>query len=534
MSKDARILEEVLVRLKFLALATMPLLCLQPAAAMAEQLRWASATDIATLDPYAHGESFTSGVLAHVFDPLVRRGRTLEIEPALATEWELLDPVTWRFKLREGVKFHNGNPFTADDVIASITRIGDPGSRQRSNVVQIESVTKVDDLTIDIVTKGPSPLLLNDLAGVMIMDKEWMEANDALLPGNLGEGITTAASNEAVGTGPFKVVSYRPDAETNFVVNEDWWDTPQHNITAIQFKPVKSDATRVAALLSGEVDLITPAPLQDLARLESAPGIIVDEEPSLRVLMLALNRRPESQAFPGTPNPLNELKVRQALWHAIDMDSIQKRIMRGKSRNTSTFVAPPVPGYSEANDVPYGYDPELAKKLLAEAGFGDGLKLRLNCTNDRYINDEQICVAISSMWTRIGIETDLQVESRATFFPRQDRGELDVSLTGWATLPSMDGFSMLRSMLADTKDGFGGGNDIAYVHPRIEELTRLAAVELDETKRRGYISEGLAIAGADVAYIPLHQQPVAAAMSDRFDIPQFADEYIRLWYATAK
>lgn len=522
------------MRLKCFALATLPLLTLLPAAAHAEQLRWASATDVATLDPFAHGESFTSGILAHVFDPLVRRNRALELEPALAVSWELLNETTWRFKLRENVTFHNGNPFTADDVVASIARVGDPGSRQRSNVALIESVSKVDDFTIDIVTKGPSPLLLNDLAGVMIMDKEWMEANNALLPGNLGEGITTAASNEAIGTGPFKVVSYKPDAETNFVINEDWWDTPEHNITSIQFKPVKSDATRVAALLSNEVDLITPAPLQDLARLENAPGILVDEQPSLRILMLAMSRRPDSLAFPGQPNPLLDLKVRQALWHAIDLESIQKRIMRGKSRNTATFVAPPVPGYSEANDVAFGFDPELAKSLLAEAGYPDGLKVRLNCTNDRYINDEQICVAISSMWSKAGIETELQTESRATFFPRQDSGEFDISLTGWATLPSMDGFSMMRSMLADTKDGFGGGNDIAYVHPRIEELTRLAAVELDETKRRAYVSEALAVAGEDIAYIPLHQQPVAAAMSDRFEIPQFADEYIRLWYARAK
>ena len=507
---------------------------LMSASVEAKTLRWSSPTDITTLDPYAHTESFTTSMLHHVFDPLVRRGRNLELEPALAVSWKNVKPDTWRFELRRDVKFHNGNPFTADDVVASFTRLLDPGARARGNIATVVKAEKVDDFTVDIVTKGPYPRLLNDLAGVYILDKEWMEANDALKPGNIATGVTTAASTNAIGTGPFKVESYKPDAGTNFVVNPNWWDKPQHNLTRIEFKPVKSDATRVAALLSGELDLIAPAPLQDLGRIGSASGFKVIEEPSLRLIMLSLNFRPELKAMPGQKNPLLDPKVRQAMWHAIDMETIKKRVMRDKSRNTGTLVAPPVPGYAKENDTVLAYDTNKAKALLAEAGFPNGFKVKLNCPNDRYINDEQTCVAIAAMWTRAGIQTELQTESRATYFPRQDRGEFDVSMVGWATLPPMDGFSVLSSLLAAQKDGYGGSNSGTYANPKIEELTRQSAQELDETKRRAMLVEALKVAHDDVAYIPLHQQPVAWAVRDGVDVPQFPDEYVRLWFANIK
>lgn len=503
-------------------------------AAEAKTLRWSSPTDLTTLDPYAHTESFTTSMLHHVFDPLVRRGRNLELEPALAVSWKTVKPDTWRFELRKDVKFHNGNAFTADDVVASITRLLDPAARARGNIATVVRAEKVDDFTVDIVTNGPYPLLLNDLAGVYIMDKEWMEANGALKPGNIATGVTTAASTNAIGTGPFKLESYKPDAGTTMVVNPDWWDKPQHNIDRIEFKPVKSDATRVAALLSGELDLIAPAPLQDLQRISASSGFKVVEEPSLRLIMLSLNFRPELKAMPGQKNPMLDLKVRQAMWHAIDTDAIKKRVMRDKSRNTSTLVAPPVPGYSKDNDNSFGYDPEKAKKLLADAGYPSGFKTKLNCPNDRYINDEQTCVAIASMWTKVGIQTELQTESRATYFPRQDRGEFDVSMVGWATLPPMDGFSVLASLLTDKQESYGGSNSSAYVNPQIEELTRKAAVELSEEKRRSMLIEALKVARDTVAYIPLHQQPVAWAMRDGIDVPQFPDEYVRLWFAKVK
>ena len=271
--------------------------------ASAEVLRWSSQGDIVTFDPYAHTESFTSSVLHHVYEPLVRRAKSLEIEPALATEWEVVEPTRWRFTLRDGVTFHNGNPFTADDVVASFERLMHPDARARGNVSGVVSVEKVDDRTVDFVLDGPYPLLLNDLSGVFIMDREWLEEHDALEPGNITTGTTSHASTHANGTGPFVLESYRPDVATVMGVNEGWWDEPEHNLSGIEFRPITSDATRVAALMSGELDMIAPVPLQDIERLKAAGGFEVVEEPALRLIFLGFNYRDELHAMPGEPEP---------------------------------------------------------------------------------------------------------------------------------------------------------------------------------------------------------------------------------------
>jgi peptide/nickel transport system substrate-binding protein len=238
--------------------------------------------------------------------------------------------------------------------------------------------------------------------------------------------------------------------------------------------------------------------------------------------------------MPGKKNPLLDVRVREALWHALDLDAIQKRIMRGKSRTVGTMVAPPVPGYSAALDKPLAYDPALAKKLLTEAGYPNGFKTGLACTNDRYIADEQLCLAVASMWTRIGVQVDVKTESKATYFPRQDRGDTDIWMLGWATLPPMDGFSVLSSIFATRKDGFGGANANGMSIPALDDLTRKAAVELDETKRVALLVQAFKIAHDDALFIPLHQQPLAWAMRDNVDMPQFADEYVRPWFANVK
>jgi peptide/nickel transport system substrate-binding protein len=501
--------------------------------AEAKTLRWSSQGDIATMDPYAHTESFTSNMHHHIYDPLVRRNKGLQIEPALATSWTIEAPDRWRFKLRQGVKFHNGNAFTADDVVASVTRLLDPAARARGNLSNVKQAVKIDDFTVDFVLNGPYPLLLNDLSGIFIMDKEWLEANNALKPGNTTTGATTFASTNANGTGPFMLESYQPDNRTIMNVNPSWWDkdSAQHNVTRIEFRPIKSDATRVAALLSGEIDMMAPAPLQDLARIGGADGFKVVEEPSLRLIFLGLNHRAELQGDPGKPNPMKDRRVRQALWHAIDLDTIHRRVMRAKSRTVGTMVAPPIPGYSADLDKPLPFNVDQAKSLLSEAGFPNGFKTKLNCSNDRYIADEQTCVAIAAMWTRAGVQVELKTESRATYFPLVDKGESDAYILGWATLPPMDSYSVASALLHSKSGAFGGNNPNGLSDPRLDDLTKKAAVELDETKRRGLLTEALKIVKDEAYFIPLHQQPVAWAMKKNIDVPVFADEYVRLWFA---
>lgn len=519
---------------KITLMTTAATLSLMAGVAGAETLRWADAGDVLTLDPYAHTESFTSSFLHHIYEPLVRRDAELKFEPALATAWEVIEPTRVRFTLREGVTFHDGSPFTSADVVASIERLVHPDARARGNLASVTGAEAVDEMTVDLLLGAADPLLLNKLSGVFIMDAEWMEANDALLPGNTTTGTVTYASDHANGTGPFSLESRQPDALSVLIANENWWDTPIHNISRIEFTPVGSDATRVSALLSGEVDVITPSPLQDAERLDATEGVSSLQNPSLRTIMFGLNHGDdELHAMPGSGvNPTKDVRVRKALWQAIDMEAIKAKVMRGNARIAGSMIAPEIAGYRAETDVKPEFDIEAAKALMADAGFADGFKMGLDCPNDRYINDEEICLAIASMWAQIGVEVDLVTQTKANHFPKVDQGETDAYMIGWATLPAMDGFSPLNAMLA-TRDGdWGGNNPNGYSSSRMDEIAVQAASEIDEPTRIALIEESMQIARDDIAYIPLHQQPLSWGVRDGVEVIQFPDNYFRAWHYT--
>ena len=401
------------------------------------------------MDPYAHTESFTSNLQHHVYDPLVRRNRKLEIEPALATILEDRQRRTaGASRCGQGVKFHNGDAFTADDVVASITRLLDPGrTRTRQPVERGQGREgRRHDRRLRPQRALPAaaqrPLRhLHHGQGVARGERR-DEARQHL---DRRHDLRVHARQRH---GTVQAGELPAGLKTVLVVNENWWDKPEHNLKRIEFRPIKSDATRVAALLSGELDMVAPAPLQDLARIAAAPGFKVVEDPSLRLIFLGLNWRPELLGGAGQKNPLLDLKVRQALWHGVDLD-------RSRSASCAASPAPSAPSSRRrcpatppTLDKPLAYDPEKAKKLLAEAGYPNGFKVGLACSNDRYIADEQTCVAIAAMWTRIGVQVDLKTESRTTYFPKVDRGETDIYMLGWATLPPMDGYSVLSAILA--------------------------------------------------------------------------------------
>ncbi len=371
----------------------------------AKTLRMADSTDIAAMDPHSMTESNTIGFLNHVYEGLVKYTDELVVEPALATSWEFVEPTRIRFHLRKGVKFHNGNPFTADDVVASLLRASDDSSPVKSNIPGMASVKKIDDFTVELILSGTDPIVLNYLTNIYIMDNEWMVEHDALLPADIRKGKENFAVANSNGTGPFMLESRQPDARTVLVVNPDWWDTPKHNLTRIEFNPIASDATRIAALLSGELDFITPAPLQDINRINSADGVSVLEGPELRTIMLGMNYGEALHNSNVTDkNPLRDLRVRQALNTAINMDLIHEKVMRGKSRNSALLVAPPVPGYSAKADVRVKADAALAKQLLAEAGYPDGFNTRLDYDVRA---DTSYAELIANYWREIGVEVKI-------------------------------------------------------------------------------------------------------------------------------
>jgi len=501
--------------------------------AHANTLRMADSTDIAAMDPHSMTESNTIGFLNHVYEGLVRYNKDLQVEPALATSWEFVEPARLRFTLREGVSFHNGNPFTADDVVASLERASADISPVKSNLPGLEAVEKVDDFTVDLILKGPDPIVLNYLTNIHILDKEWMTEHDALMPADMRGGRENYAVANSNGTGPFTLESRQPDARTVLTVNDGWWDEPEHNLTRIEFSPIGSDATRIAALLSGELDFITPAPLQDIDRIDRAEGANVIVAPALRTIMLGLNQNDKLfESNLTDENPLQDKRVREALWMAIDMELIRDKIMRDRSRNSNLLVAPPVPGYDAALDTRPAADLEKAKGLLSDAGYADGFEVGFDCPNDRYVNDEEICQAITAMWSRLGVEARLNAQTKSKHFEKVLTGDTDIYMVGWATLPMLDTYSVLSALLHTPGDRMGAWNPAGYSNPEIDNLTTKIATELDPEKRTAMMTEALEIARDDVAMIPLHQQPLAWAVQDGVNIPITADNKPRLWYAT--
>lgn len=498
--------------------------------AMAENtVKWGAARDIVSMDPYSYGDSYTINVLNHIYEGLVRYNKDLELEPALATSWEVTSPTTWRFKLREGVEFHNGNPFNADDVIASLDRVSADTSPLKGNLPAYKSATKVDDYTVDIEMNGTYPLLLNDLTNILIFDKEWLVEHNTEEPTDVGGGVEGYATFNSNGTGPFVLESRTPEAQTIMSANENWWDEAEHNLDRIEFHPISSAATRVAAMLSGEINFIESAPVQDLGRLEAAQNVEVLEQTDLRTVMLGLNRR--DTLVSGEENPMNDLRVRQAMLMAIDKDLIQDKVMRGKSRSAGALVAPSIPGYTEELDELVDVDVEQAKELLAEAGYPDGFDFLFVCTNESYVNEEQLCQAIASMWSRIGLSPKLDIGPTAKQTPKRANAGADVYTIGWATLPMLDAYSILVQMLHTKEDNAGVFNWGGWSYPELDQLTQQAAGEMDRETRLGLETEALKIAKDEIIMIPLHQQPMAWATSDEFQtFPQFPDGKPRLWF----
>jgi len=508
-----------------LGLATM-------SAAEAKTLKWAYVGDVNSMDPYSLTESFSIAFLNHIYEGLVRYNENLEVEPALATSWEYVSPSVVRFKLREGVKFHDGADLTADDVVVSINRALHPDSPIRSNLPTTTGVEKVDDYTVDLSLSGPTPLLFNFLTNIVIFDEGWLVEHDTVAPIDSSKGQESYATTHSNGTGPFMLESRRPDSMTTLVVNPGWWDTPKHNLTRIEFTPIASDATRVAALLSGELDFISPSPLQDAKRLAAAPGVRVLEGAGLRTIFLGFNLTDQlnDSELKGA-NPFQDARVRLAFAKAIDLPLIRQKIMRGKARLAGLLVAPEVPGFDPAANEPTAYDAAGAKALLAEAGYPGGFGFAMNCPNDRYVNDEEICQAIAAMVSKVGLRANLTTETKGEHFTKARNNKTDVYMLGWATLPMLDTYSVLTAILHTPDGKYGSWNPGRYSNARIDEITEQVGTMIDEEQRRALMREALRIAKEEVAAVPLHQQPLSWAARDGVELVQSPDDKIRLWYA---
>lgn len=494
-----------------------------PPPASAETFRYSYQGDAATMDPQALRETFTREFAANVMEPLVRYNEKMQIEPALAASWKVTSPAVWRFNLRRNVTFTNGNRFDADDVIFTYKRASLPKSPFRGNVAAIKEIRKVDSHTIDIDTGKPYPLLLRELTSMLIFDKEWVEAHNAAAAPTVQQQ-ESYLTRHALGTGPFILESFEPDVKTVFVANPDWWDNPnkRHNLTRVIFRPIKSAATRVAALLSGELDLIYPAPLQDLARIDRASGTKVLEAPALRTLMIGMDVTSKELRHSNVKgkNPLKDLRVRKALYQAIDIEAIKKKVMRGHSVPASVIMAPGINGYDPRLEGRLPYDPVTAKKLLAEAGYANGFSAGLDCPNDRYINDEEICTAIVAMFAKVGVKISLTAQTKAKHFKKMLSKQSDLFMFGWASSTTLDAHSFLQNIMHTPSGSKGNWNPGGYSNAEVDKLEGLVAKETDRDKRRQLIYDAFSIHKKEIGHIPLHTQTLVWAVRDGIDVIQ--------------
>jgi peptide/nickel transport system substrate-binding protein len=466
----------------------------------------------------------------------VARDKKLGLVPGLATKWSQPTETVWRFELRRNVKFHDGTPFTADDVVFTFQRAAGEGSDMKSYTSSIKEVRKVDDFTVEIETAAPFPILPDVISLVYMMPKKWSEDNKAERPVDRRKGIENAASFRANGTGPFRLKERQPTTRTVLVRNPNYWGKIESNVDEVIFTPIGNDATRVAALLSGEIDVMEPVPLQDIDRVKSNPNLKVMQGPELRTIFLGMDQKRDELLFSSVKgkNPFKDVRVRKAFYQAIDIETIKSRVMRGAAEPTGLMIAPGIKGFVPEMNKRLPYDIEAAKKLLAEAGYPNGFEVGMNCPNDRYVNDAAICQAVAANLARVGIKINLQAESKATYFQKILSRNTSFYLLGW-TPGTYDAHNPLNSLMATPTDkGQGQFNLGSYSNAKLDELTAKIQGETDQAKRNAMIREAFQIHYDEVGHIPLHQQALAWAMKKNVELTQLPDNFMPFRWISVK
>ena len=492
-------------------LCTATALALVAPAVSAETLKWARAGDALTLDPHAQNEGPTSSLAHQIMEPLVMRDMTGAMVPALATEWgpSEADPNVWTFTLREGVTFHDGATFDSEDVVFSLNRAMTPDSDFKELLASVTEVRAAGPYTVEIVTDGPNPIMPSNLTNMFIMDKGWSEANNAVKVQDYEGGEDTFAAKNANGTGPYKLISREPDVRTVLGAYDGYWGKDEFpmDVTRIEYTPIQNAATRVAALLSGEVDFIQDVPVQDLERVGAADGLDVRTAPQNRVIFFGMNMGDADLANDNVDgaNPLSDVRVRKAMSMAINRDAIQQVVMRGQSAPAGMISPPFVNGWNEAMDSSSTTDIDGAKALMAEAGYGDGFAIQLDCPNDRYINDEAICQATVGMLAQIGVTVNLDAKPKAQHFPLINNLETDFYMLGWG-VPTYDSEYIFNFLVHTKGEKYGSWNGTRYSNSDVDEMIVALASETDLPKRNQMINDIWTVVQDEQLYIPIHHQ----------------------------
>jgi peptide/nickel transport system substrate-binding protein len=517
------------IRVRATVVATVACVAMFSAsAALAKTFRWASASDIPTWDIHSQNNALANGIHASVYESLFYYNRRFELEPMLATGYKQVNPTQLRITLRQGVKFHDGAVFNADDAVFSLNRAMDKTSNFGVYTQGIDRVAKVDDFTIDIFTKGPNPVLLRQLTELRMMDKGWAEKNNSVSPKDIKTKDENFAHRNANGTGPFMLKSWEQDVRLVLTRNPNWWGKADGNVTEIVYTPIRAEATRVAALLSGEVDMVLDPSPADLPRLRQSQALKVMDGAENRTIFLGMDQFRDELVGSNIKgkNPLKDVRVRKALYQAIDIQAIHRNTMRGLSQVTGTLISPQVNGWTKRADVRYPYDVEAARKLLADAGYPQGFEVDFACPNNRYINDEEICQAITAMWARIGVRAKLRTLPLVTYFPMIQRYEASIYMLGWG-VPTFDALYSLQSLVRSVGAGGDGNYNVGrYSNPQMDALVERIKKEGDPKVRNDLIERALLLSHEDVSHLPLHNQVIPWAMKRNIDLYHRADNRI--------
>jgi peptide/nickel transport system substrate-binding protein len=492
----------------------------------AATLRFASGFDPQSLDPHALALQYQTRVWSQIYESLVFRDRNFAIEPGLAVSWQQIEPTRWRFKLRPGVKFHDGTPFTADDAVFSIGRALAKNSQRAFQLRGVVEARKVDDMTVDVLLSAPDAVLPEKLIYIAIMSKAWCAAHGVLEPQNYNAKQETYAVRNTNGTGPYILKLYESDARTVLVANPNWWGR-RGNVDEAIYVVIQSDATRLAALVSGQVDFVIDPPFQDIARLKQEGRFKLAEMTDIGTQYLGFDQARnelEGSDVKGR-NPFKDLRVRRAVYQAIDLDVIVAKVLRGQATATGSYVSKLLDGYLPDLDKRLPYDPAAARKLLKEAGYPDGFSVTLDCVNASY--RAAVCQAIAGMLAQVGIRTTFQAWPTATFFPKLNQASSSFFEFGWS--PQTDPWPTLNAIVrSNAPDGLGTFNGGRYSNPRLDQIIDAIRVDPDSNHRRQLVGDALRIMNGDVPLIPLYRRTLTWVMRPDISVAQWPSDILEL------
>jgi peptide/nickel transport system substrate-binding protein len=505
--------------------------------AFAQTLRWSSQGDPQTMDPYSQNESFTNAWNGQIYEFLVARDKHLDIVPQLATEWKQDGPLKWTFKLRKGVTFHDGRPFTADDVVFSVRRAREKTSQIAVYAAALGEPKKIDDFTVEFNLTQFNPVFLQHLNTVYIMSKSWCEEHQATKPQDFTNHEETYTALHANGTGPYLLDSRQPDIRSTLKRNPKYWGPIEGNVQEVIYTPIRNAPTRTAALISGEIDFMLDPPPADLERLRTTAGVKVVDGPENRIVYVGMDQARDELLYSSVKgrNPLKDVRVRRALYQSIDIDLIKAKVMNGQSYPTGAVVASTNADFNDPDvEKRLPYDLAAAKKGLADAGYADGFEITLDCSNNRYVNDEKICLTLAQMWAKVGVKVRVNAMPKSNFFPKLEKLDTSVYMMGWGGSIT-DAESIFTPVMRNRgTNGVGSYNYGNYKDDVLDALLESTSHEADTAKRKALIKQAFLREQDQVHYIPLHRQMIPWAARSNVTVAHRADNWFEIRWVTVK